>query len=120
MYALLYAGEEDEDGNSTITPEEAAQAAENAHGRVQQNSVSEKPDEMVKVTENENQPDEETPAKSSPMNMTVIYLVVGVIALGAVGFLGFKFLKKPKKKVTETDEEDEINFYDDDEINEDE
>lgn len=119
LYALLYAGEEDKE-NSNITPEQAAQAAENANGRVQQESSLEKPDETIESTENENQPDEETPAKSSPMNMTAIYLAVGVIALGAVGFLGFKFLKKPKKKTAEADEEDEINFYDDDEINEDE
>ncbi|MCM1228456.1 MAG: DUF4366 domain-containing protein [Clostridium sp.] len=120
LYALLYAGEEDEDGNSTITPEEAAQSAENAHGRVQQNVDQDKPDETLRSTENATQPDEKIQTKSSPMNMTAVYLVVGVIALGAVGFLGFKFLKKPKKKAAETDEEDEINFYDDDEINEDE
>lgn len=121
LYALLYAGSDDEDDNSTITPEQAVQAAESANGRVQQDNNLDKPDEMIESTENENQPDEETPAKSSPMNMTAIYLAVGVIALGAVGFLGFKFLKKPKKKTaSETDEEDEINFYDDSEINEDE
>ena len=120
LYALLYAGEEDKDGNSTITPEEAAQAAEAANGRVHQGNSSDMPDEAVKVTENDNETTEETPAKSSQMNMTSVYLAVGVIALGAVGFLGFKFLKKPKKKATaEADEEDEINFYDDDEINED-
>lgn len=120
LYALLYAGEEDKE-NSNITPEQAAQAAESANGRVHQDSSSDMLDEAVKVTENDNEPTEETPTKSSPMNMTAIYLAVGVAALGAVGFLGFKFLKKPKKKsVAETDEEDEINFYDDNEINEDE
>lgn len=120
LYALLYAGEEDKDGNSTITPEESAQAAESANGRVQQDSSLEKPDETVKPTDIENLSAEEAPVKSNSMNMTSVYLAVGVIALGAVGFLGFKFLKKPKKKAVEADEEDEINFYDDDEINEDE
>lgn len=120
LYALLYAGSDDEEDKNNITPEQAAQAAESANGRVQQDSILEKPDETVKPTDIENLSAEETSAKSSPMNMTAIYLVVGVIALGIVGFLGFKFLKKPKKKAAEADEEDEINFYDDDEINEDE
>ena len=97
------------------------QAAESANGRVHQDSSSDMLDEAVKATENDNEPTEKTPTKSSPMNMTAIYLAVGVAALGTVGFLGFKFLKKPKKKLAaETDEEDEINFYDDNEINEDE
>ena len=121
LYALLYAGEEDEDGNTAITPEQAAQAAENANSRIKPQNDSEKANEAAEFTDSEEQSAEETPAKSSSMNMTSIYLVIGVIALAAVGFVGFKFLKKPKKNVVpETDEEEETNFYDDDEINEDE
>lgn len=35
LYALLYAGAEDDDEKKKITPEQAAQAAERANGRVQ-------------------------------------------------------------------------------------
>lgn len=120
LYALLYAGEEDEDGNTEITPEQAAQAAENANSRIKPQNDSEKANETTDSSGNEEQSAEKTPAKSSSMNMSFIYLVIGVIAIAAVGFAGFKFLKKPKKSTVQTDEEEEINFYDDDEINEDE
>ena len=121
LYALLYAGEEDEDGNAAITPEQAAQAAENANSRIKPQNDSEKANKTAESSDGEEQSAKETPAKNSSMNMTSIYLVIGVVVLAAVGFVGFKFLKKPKKNAAvEADEEEEINFYDDDEINEDE
>lgn len=105
MYALLYAGDEE----SEITPEQAFQAAENANGRVQNNSEN--------TTENssENTGNEEVSEpvqeQKNPMNMNMIYLAVGAIVLVAVGFIGFKFMKKPKKKVTAEDEN--YDFYED-------
>lgn len=53
--------------------------------------------------------------------MTPLLLVVGVVTVAAAGFLGFKFLKKKPKKSADTDSSDEeIEWYDDNEINEDE
>lgn len=122
LYALLYADKEDEDGNPTITPEQAVQSAEAANGRISNKTEStEKTERETTSSSLEEKSESAVPKKSAPTNKSMIYLVIGVIALGAIGFIGFKFLKKPKKKtVAETDEEDEINFYDNDEINEDE
>ena len=105
LYALLYAGDEENE----ITPEQALQAAENANGRVQNNSEN--------PTENssENTENEETSVPVSEQknsaNMNMIYLAVGAIVLVAVGFIAMKFMKKPKKKVTSEDEN--YDFYDD-------
>lgn len=53
--------------------------------------------------------------------MTPLLLVVGVVTVAAAGFLSFKFLKKKPKKSADTDNSDEeIEWYDDNEINEDE
>lgn len=115
LYALLYAGNEEADGNSTITPEQAAQAAENANGRVQQDSGSNKPDETVEAAENESQPDDETPAKS---NMNSVYLALGAAALIGIGAVGFMLTKKKsngKGSVSvEPDDEEEILISEDD------
>lgn len=105
LYALLYAGDEE----NNITPEQALQAAENANGRVQNNSEN--------TTENssENTENEETSVPVSEQknsaNMNMIYLAVGAIMLVAVGFITMKFMKKPKKNVTSEDEN--FDFYDD-------
>ena len=113
LYALLYAGEEDEDGNAKYTPEEAMQAA---NGRVQV-------DTATAVTETEESTDEtaegkQTAAQPNTMNPNSIYLVVGAIALIGVGGAGYFFMKKKggKSAVKETvddDDEDDITFPDD-------
>lgn len=96
LYALLYAGEEDEDGNAKFTPEEAAKAAEEANGRVKtDDSSSDKADTSEANTENA-EDGEETPVRKAQANMGSIYLVVGVLALIGVGAGGF-FLMKRKK-----------------------
>ena len=121
MYALLYAGQEDEDGNPTITPEEALQAAQDVNGRVTPAVDSENP-KTENVSESDDSEEPEIPAKA-PMNMSMIYLAVGLVAIGAVGFVGFKFLKKPNKTgIADNDnsDDDDITWYDnEDEINED-
>ena len=72
LYALLYAGKEDEDGKPTITPEQALQAAEKANGRVQ--SGNDEPIESEDVTEDgEDAAETEVQAKPAPMNMGSIY-----------------------------------------------
>ena len=105
LYALLYAGDEENE----ITPEQAFQAAENANGRVQNNSEN--------PTENssENTENEETSVPVSEQknsaNMNMIYLVICAVVLIAVGFIAMKFMKKPKKNVSMEDEN--FDFYDD-------
>ena len=116
LYALLYAGEEDEDGNAKYTPEEAMQAAQAANGRVQVDSTT-------AVTETEDSTDEtaegeQVTAKTNATNPNSIYLVFGAIALIGVGGAGYFFMKKKggKSAVKETvddDDEDDITFPDD-------
>ncbi len=126
LYALLYAGEEDEDGNASFTPAEAAQAAEAANGRVQHDSNAD-----TAVTDDSAESDE-TPVedaeqpKTNTMNMGSVYLVFGVIALIGIGAAGFMLTKKKSKgsavgsveseyeddgEIVE-DDEDDMNFYD--------
>ena len=120
LYALLYAGNEDEDGKPTITPEEALQAAQEANGRVTSVSESEEPVLNTENAETEISAEETETSVKANTNMTMIYLAIGLVALGLVGFIGFRLMKKPKNnKVSESDDDD-INWYDDNEINEDE
>lgn len=97
MYALLYAGEEDKDGNPKYTPEEAAQAAEKANGRVNSGDNSSDTAETSETTaEGEVAEDgENAPVKKTPANMSSIYLV-GIIALIGFGAGGFFLFKKKK------------------------
>lgn len=105
LYALLYAGDEE----NNITPEQALQSAENANGRVQNNS--ENPTEISSENTENEEVSEPVQTTKNPMNMNMIYLVVGAVVLVAVGFIGLKIMKKPKKKVSVDDEN--IDFYDD-------
>ena len=105
LYALLYAGNEE----NKITPEQAFQAAENANGRVQNNSEN--------TTENssENTENDEVSVpvqvQKNPANMNMIYLVIVAVVLAVVGIAAMKFMKKPKKNITSEDEN--YDFYDD-------
>ena len=96
LYALLYAGEEDEDGNAKYTPEQAAAAAEKANGRVNRGDDSETmTDSTETADENDNGEDGETPVKKAPANNSMM-LLVGVLALAGVGAAGFFLMKKKK------------------------
>ena len=136
LYALLYAGEEDENGNAKITPEQAAQAAEKANGRVTGSSMAD--DETAETADSGEDTFEpvQQPQKV-PANMGSIYLVVGAVALIGVGGAGFFLMKKKnggKAAVqfepddTSDDEEDDVpineddeyRFYDDNDENDDE
>ena len=116
LYALLYAGEEDEDGKAKYTPEEAMQAAQAANGRVQvdtSTAVPETEDSTDGSAENE-----QVTVQPNKMNPNSIYLVVGLIALIGVGAGGYFVMKKNggKSAVKETvddDDEDDITFPDD-------
>lgn len=117
LYALLYAGDE-ESSDSSITPEDARQAAEQANGRVSNNP--EKAESAETTASKTAESSTESPVRSS-RNMMPLLLVVGVVTVASAGFLGFKFLKKKLKKSADTDSSDEeIEWYDDNEINEDE
>lgn len=105
LYALLYAGDEE----NKITPEQAFQAAEDANGRVQNNS--ENATENSSENTGKEEVSEPVSEQKNPVNMNMIYLAVGAIVLVAVGFIGLKFMKKPKKQVTAEDEN--YDFYDD-------
>mgnify|MGYP002771654136 FL=1 len=97
LYALLYAGDEDKDGNPKYTPEEAAQAAEKANGRVNSDDNSPDTAETSEATaDGEGAEDgENAPVKKAPANMSSIYLV-GIIALIGFGAGGFFLFKKKK------------------------
>lgn len=97
LYALLYAGEEDKDGNPKYTPEEAAQAAEKANGRVNsEDNFSDTADTSEATADGEGAEDgEDATVKKAPANMSSIYLV-GIIALIGFGAGGFFLFKKKK------------------------
>jgi len=116
LYALLYAGEEDEDGNAKYTPEEAMQAAQAANGRVQVDTATSVPE--TEDSTDESAESEQVTAKPNAMNPNSIYLVFGAIALIGVGAGGYFVMKKKggKTAVKETvddDDEDDITFPDD-------
>lgn len=97
LYALLYAGEEDKDGNPKYTPEEAMQAAEKANGRVNSGDNSSDTAETSETTADGESAEngENAPVKKAPANMSSIYLV-GIIALIGFGAGGFFLFKKKK------------------------
>lgn len=97
LYALLYAGEEDKDGNPKYTPEEAMQAAEKANGRVNSgDDFSDTAETSETTVDGEGAEDgENAPTKKAPANMSSIYLV-GIIALIGFGAGGFFIFKKKK------------------------
>ena len=114
LYALLYAGEDEE---SKITPEQAHQAAEKANGRV---SGSAAEDETAETAE-DNESETEVQQQKAPVNMGSIYLVFGAIALIGIGAAGFFLTKKKGKSKsasefeqvgTDSEEDEDYDFYD--------
>lgn len=121
LYALLYAGSENE---NEITPEQAAQAAEKANGRVQSGNAD-APDELSDSDkDSEDNSDTEIQNSTAPMSMNSIYLVFGAIALIGVGGAGFFLMKKKNgsKAVQQlepddaSDDEEEVMINEDDEF----
>ena len=110
LYALLYAGDDNQE--SSITPEQAAQAAENANGRV--------PNYNSTVTETAETPTDsedhsETAEQPKKNNMNNIYLLFGAIVLIGIGAAGFMLSKKKSKSKAVSEFEQEANESDDDE-----
>ena len=121
LYALLYAGDTDKDGNAKYTPKEAAQAAEDANGRAKTDDSSDKADTPDESTSTD---DYKTAVKKAPINMNSIYLVVGAAALIGVCAVGFILMKKKKDSGAKTpefdpnedygsDNEDDLDLFDD-------
>ena len=116
LYALLYAGDENKESN--ITPEQAAQAAENANGRVtNHNSTVTETAETLTDSEDHSETFEQ-PKKN---NMNNIYLLFGAIVLIGIGAAGFMLSKKKSKSKAvpefeqegnESDDDEEYDFYD--------
>ena len=94
LYALLYAGAEDDDEKKKITPEQAAQAAEKANGRVQSGDGADTADTAETAEDGEDATDSAAQAKPVPMNKNSMMLVFGAIALIGVGGAGFFIMKK--------------------------
>ena len=120
LYALLYAGAEEKDDKKKITPEQAAQAAERANGRVQSGNSAD-----ADYTEDTAEDDEETSepeaqVKPVPMNKNSMILVFGVLALIGVGAAGFFLMKKKNGGTAKTAVQFESEYDDDTEITEDE
>lgn len=114
LYALLYAGEDEE---SKITPEQAHQAAEKANSRVSGSAAEDEPAETAEDTESET----EVQQQKAPVNMGSIYLVFGAIALIGIGAAGFILTKKKGKSKsasefeqvdTDSEEDEDYDFYD--------
>ena len=126
LYALLYAGKEDEESN--LTPEHALEAAEAANGRVKTGDAPAVTEETA--SSEEDTTETETPVQNG-MNKNGIRLVVGLIGILGLGG-AFLFLNKKKgsskkssfeseedEEETEINEDDEYNFYDNKEDDED-
>ena len=121
LYALLYAGAEDDDEKKKITPEQAAQAAEKANGRVQSGDGADTADTEETAEDGEDATDSAAQAKPVPMNKNSMMLVFGAIALIGVGGAGFFIMKKKNgggnsKSAMQVEPE----YDDDNEITEDE
>lgn len=117
LYALLYAGAEDDDDKKKITPEQAAQAAEKANGRVQSGDGADTTDTAEIAEDGEDATNSAAQAKPMPMNKNSMILVFGVVALIGVGVAGF-FLMKKKKGGNKTAVQFEPEYDDDTEITE--
>lgn len=129
LYALLYAGAEDDDEKKKITPEQAAQAAEKANGRVQSGDGGDTADTAETAEDGEDVTDSAAQAKPVPMSKNSMMLVLGAIALIGVGGAGFFIIKKKngggniKSAIQDepeydedneiTEDEDNMKFYDD-------
>ena len=121
LYALLYAGAEDNDEKKKITPEQAAQAAEKANGRVQSGDGTDTADTEETAEDGEDATDSAAQAKPVPMNKNSMMLVLGAIALIGVGGAGFFIMKKKNGGGnSKSAMQDEPEYDDDNEITEDE
>lgn len=116
LYALLYAGDENKESN--ITPEQAAQAAENANSRVTNHNSTVTETAETPIDSEDHSETSDQPKKN---NMNNIYLLFGAIILIGIGAAGFMLSKKKSKSKAvpefeqegnESDDDEEYDFYD--------
>ena len=120
LYALLYAGDEDDDEKDKITPEQAAQEAEKANGRVQSCDSNDADYAEDTAEDGEESSESAAQAKSVPMNKNSMILILGVVALIGVGAAGFFLMKKKNGGGnSKSAMQDEPEYDDDNEITED-
>ena len=119
LYALLYAGAEEKDDKKKITPEQAAQAAERANGRVQSGNSTDADYTEDTAEDGEETSEPEDQVKPVPMNKNSMILVFGVLALIGVGAAGFFLMKKKNGGTAKTAVQFEPEYDDDTEITED-
>ncbi len=121
LYALLYAGNEDEENTVTIDPEDAeaaAQAANSNKAKPATTTITNKSESSGEAAGTETTTEAaETKSKSG---LTSSMLLIGIVViLGVIGFFAFKLLKKPKKAApvddVYDDEDSDIEFNNDDE-----
>lgn len=120
LYSLIYmTDEEKENGIDMNNVEKAENAAVNAFRKEKPNT--ENSDNPESADNSENETSEQKQPVNKPMSANNLYLIIGIVAILGIGGAGFFIMKKkPKNKaVAETEEDEEINFYDDSE-NEDE
>ncbi len=120
LYSLIYmTDEEKENGIDMNNVERAENAALNAFGNEKPNS--EKSDNSESEDNSNSDTAEQKQPVNKPMSANNLYLIIGAVSILGIGGAGFFIMKKkPKNKaVAETEEDEEINFYDDSE-NEDE
>ncbi|MGN0583582.1 MAG: CD1107 family mobile element protein [Oscillospiraceae bacterium] len=122
LYALLYAGREDEDESlKDLTPEDALNAAEQANGRYEPEVTA--VTELPFPEEDMNELSEEAMKTAGSMISSIIIAAIigGVLILGGIGFLIYKLISGKGKKSKESDDITMGDWYDnDEEINEDE
>lgn len=121
LYSLIYmTDEEKKNGIDMNNVEKAENAAVNAFGKEKPNAEnfdnSESTDNSDSDTAEQKQP------VNKPMSANNLYLIIGVVSILGIGGAGFFLMKKKlaRKDVPEMVDNEEINFYDDSEINEDE
>ena len=118
LYALLYAGAENDD-EKKITPEQAAQAAEKANGRVQSGDGADTADTADTAEDSEDATDSAAQEKPVPMNKNSMILVFVVLALIGVGAVGFFMMKKKNGGSSKTAMQVEPEYDEENEITED-
>ncbi len=120
LYSLIYmTDEEEENGIDMDNVKKAEDAAMSALNKDKSSADTDNSDTFEIPDGTENSPSEQPTNKS--MSANNLYLIIGIVAILGIGGAGFFIMKKkPKNKaVAETEEDEEINFYDDSE-NEDE
>lgn len=119
LYSLIYMTDEEEKSGIDMT--NVSKAEEDAQKALGNATSSESKSDNADTTESDDTAEQGQPAKQ-PMSSNSLYLIIGVVAVLGIGGAGFFILKKkPAKKASpETEDDEKINFYDDEEINEDE